>query len=1087
MAKRSAGQPVTKKASEIAVVRSAEKTDAGGLLGTRLNGPQWLTLGGLLLAGLLLRLIFLSAPGHETDIGTFEAWTTSLAQYGAKGFYAHTNFVDYPPGYMLVLWLVGQIYRLIVANAGSITSFEFMALVKLPAILADLGIAYLTYLIARRTWSSGKAFLAVAIVAFNPAIWFVSAYWGQADSVAAVFLVWALYLALTQRFEFAWGMLALAVLIKPQPLVVWPLLLFWQVRRQGWTWRLALIPVVTLGVAYIGSLPFSPSNDPPHVWQWLYLRYHTGTQVYPYNSANAFNLYSIVRDMWQPDTAIIFFMPQWVWGVLIFTALTVALTMRQWRMTAPGVDPNVGERTVYMAWFLALLGLFMLTTRMHERYMFSALAVAPLIWNIGRTQRVIVTALSITFIINLLYALQYLKTPSADLNPPLVHSMSFINVLCLFVLAGAFLIEEMGSAVERRLTGTPPPDGAVKPVVPTAAKRSPLASEGLIGMSRLDYLIALGLTVAGGLFVFYNLGIPNSRIFDEVYFARAAQEYLHNQPQFEWTHPPLTKLLMAASQGIFKWLPDPTGARVAAATFGTLAIPLLYAFAKRLFSSTAVAVLSVFFLLTSGYWYVQSRIATPEIFIAFFSMATLYCFYRLVISSQIVKRQSGATTHAVSAALFAVLAIVWGIFAAFILGHEAPDASKRDLPIAFVLAFAGFATYCLGRFLALRSAQAKGVIYADGTIVEGATITFPTGERVPLKNASMTDGDRKTDWRADSVELSDANSKVSWRADGTIAATIVGRTCGDGQLWAVWLTLTAIAVACLVTSKWEGFFCLAAIWFAATLVAGQRWLPKLGAWFGSAVERARFLWGNPFGVRWPLFIAASIAVTLVIYLLSYIPTYPIGDSHAVQGAGLPAVWDLQKQMYWYHHNLVATHPYASKWWTWPLELRPVSYYYQTYSRPGVTPQIVGEVIALPNPAVWLMGLLTVPLAAWYGWRDRHKGVMLLVTAYAFQWLPWALSPRIDFEYNFYPNLAIICLCTAYVLGKWWSPAPMAASAEQAHSATVTNRALIGVYLAVCLLLFVYFFPILSAQHITYQQWMARMWLPQGAPNWWGWI
>ena len=50
-----------------------------------------------------------------------------------------------------------------------------------------------------------------------------------------------------------------------------------------------------------------------------------------------------------------------------------------------------------------------------------------------------------------------------------------------------------------------------------------------------------------------------------------------------------------------------------------------------------------------------------------------------------------------------------------------------------------------------------------------------------------------------------------------------------------------------------------------------------------------------------------------------------------------------------------------------------------------------------------------------------------------------------------------------------------------------NRALIGAYLALCVVLFVFFFPLLSGAHITYAQWMTRMWLPKGAPNWYGWI
>jgi len=1080
----------TKSKPKASASATAVASARDGVAGTPLSGREWLVLGVLLLLGLCLRVVFMPFLGHATDIGTFEAWLIALANHGTKSFYSETNFVDYPPGYMFVLWIFGQIYNLSVAAFGGVGSIALMVIIKAPAVLADIGIGYLTYLIARRTWASGKAFLAVAIIAFNPAVWFVSAYWGQADSVAAIFLVWALYLAVTERFEWAWAALSVAVLIKPQPLVVWPMLLFWQVRRQGWTWRLALIPLIGLVVGYVGSLPFSPGSDPAGVWQWLYLRYHTGTQVYPYNSANAFNLYSIARDMWQSDTARIFGIQQWVLGVILFVSLSVAITMRQWRLTGPGAPAN-GERAVYAAWFLALLGLFILTTRMHERYMFSALAVAPLLWNMGRTQRIGIVVLSITFVINLIYALEYLQAPSADLNPLLVHSLSFVNVLCLFVLAGAYLIEEMGVAVEQRLTGVRP-DGAARAASAATrrARRSPLAHEGLIGWTRFDYLIAAGLTIAAGVLLFYGLGIPNSRIFDEVYFARAAQEYVRHQSQFEWTHPPLTKLIMAASAGLFRALPDPLGARLASAAFGTLTVPLLYGFAKRLFSSTGAAVVSVFLLMTSGYWFVHSRIAAPYIFEAFFSLLVYYSFYRLLISSQIVRRENMLGTTAAAAVIWPILTMLALVFAVLIHNNPNDVASLpgRDKVFGLVVVMAAIGVYYVVRAVKLLAPARVGVIYPDGSSVEGNSVSFASGERLPLKSATIVDGDQTTKWRQDGVDIAGSDASVTWNSNCTITATSPAGTVVDRQRWLPWFVLAAFSVACLVTCKWEGVMGLIMLWFAASFVAAQRWFPLL--WKPAQDgPPARFVWGNPFGMRWGTFIGASIAITVVVYLLSYIPFFSTGDTYVVQGKSWPALWELQKQMYWYHHNLNATHPYASKWWTWPLELRPVSYYFQTFTPPGVNPSVVGEVIALPNPFVWLMGLITVPFAGWYAWRERHKGMALLVVAYLFQWLPWALSPRIDFEYNFYPNLAIICLCGAYVLGTWWMPAvnPTKEKDGQLASTVRGNRMLIGAYLAICLWGFVYFFPIYTSMHIPYAAWIARMWLPYGVPHWYGWI
>ena len=130
---------------------------------------------------------------------------------------------------------------------------------------------------------------------------------------------------------------------------------------------------------------------------------------------------------------------------------------------------------------------------------------------------------------------------------------------------------------------------------------------------------------------------------------------------------------------------------------------------------------------------------------------------------------------------------------------------------------------------------------------------------------------------------------------------------------------------------------------------------------------------------------------------------------------------MQQQMYHYHANLVATHPYASVWWQWPLLDKPILYY-ANYTH-VMTPHgecCTSTIRAIPNPLVWWSGLVSVPAVAWLAWRERNKGYALLVVAYLFQWLPWIRSPRLAFEYHFYPNLAIIILANAIVLQHVWN-------------------------------------------------------------------
>ena len=81
----------------------------------------------------------------------------------------------------------------------------------------------------------------------------------------------------------------------------------------------------------------------------------------------------------------------------------------------------------------------------------------------------------------------------------------------------------------------------------------------------------------------------NSTYFDEIYFARTAYEHQHNLPIYEWTHPPLGKLLMAVPM-LFMGM-TPFAYRLMGNIAGILMIPTIYIFAKMLFKESKYGVL----------------------------------------------------------------------------------------------------------------------------------------------------------------------------------------------------------------------------------------------------------------------------------------------------------------------------------------------------------------------------------------------------------------------------------------------------------------------------------------------------------------
>ena len=77
---------------------------------TRRQIPEtlWLILAGALLLRLLLALL---VEGYPYDMSCFVAWSDKLAASGPAAFYSEGYFADYPPGYLYVLWLMGELRR----------------------------------------------------------------------------------------------------------------------------------------------------------------------------------------------------------------------------------------------------------------------------------------------------------------------------------------------------------------------------------------------------------------------------------------------------------------------------------------------------------------------------------------------------------------------------------------------------------------------------------------------------------------------------------------------------------------------------------------------------------------------------------------------------------------------------------------------------------------------------------------------------------------------------------------------------------------------------------------------------------------
>ena len=142
----------------------------------------------------------------------------------------------------------------------------------------------------------------------------------------------------------------------------------------------------------------------------------------------------------------------------------------------------------------------------------------------------------------------------------------------------------------------------------------------------------------------------------------------------------------------------------------------------------------------------------------------------------------------------------------------------------------------------------------------------------------------------------------------------------------------------------------------------------------------------------------------LIYLISYIPYFLLGFS-------IEQFIELQRQMWWYHTNLKATHGYASPWWSWSLNLYPVWYFVEYQG------EKIANIFASGNPIVFWFGLVGIILSIWEYFKTRSEKLLILILGYLIFWLPWALSPRIMFLYHYSPSVPFLSLALGYQLNK----------------------------------------------------------------------
>lgn len=134
-----------------------------------------------ILLGIIIRLINLWDSGYLYDTNLFSEWATNGLNLNPFNFWRdYKDFFDYLPLSLFYLTFIKFL-----ANIFSNSYVSFLIIFKLFNLLFDIGLFVCIVYIAKKygKFSVTKSYLIGLIAFLGPSLWFVSAFWGQLDTL----------------------------------------------------------------------------------------------------------------------------------------------------------------------------------------------------------------------------------------------------------------------------------------------------------------------------------------------------------------------------------------------------------------------------------------------------------------------------------------------------------------------------------------------------------------------------------------------------------------------------------------------------------------------------------------------------------------------------------------------------------------------------------------------------------------------------------------------------------------------------------------------------------------------------------------
>jgi len=351
----------------------------------------------LVLVTALVCVPLLSTPGYEGDIQRVKYWSRRVTLDGLPTAYATTGSfdVDYPPVTLYFDAIVGTAYRALADRSfdweRAFASRAFTAGIKSIGVAFHLLGAVIVFRVVSREAGASAGYAASAAYAFNPAVLYDVAHWGQPDTLHSFLLVLGVLSLVARRPAAAGLAVGLALMTKPQAWAMLPIFVG-VVVQAGAPATGRFLAGCGAGVL-LPALPFLWSGT----WDQLLDLPARITGWMPYVNAGAHNFWWLATGgtNWERLRA-----DEGLWGAVTYrhVAIVLVVVAAAFALWATRKQPNHGIAAsapyFAFAWYV-------LTVQAHENHSFFVLPLLAITLHQGSWPRVAYAVVTVTLLVNL--------------------------------------------------------------------------------------------------------------------------------------------------------------------------------------------------------------------------------------------------------------------------------------------------------------------------------------------------------------------------------------------------------------------------------------------------------------------------------------------------------------------------------------------------------------------------------------------------------------------------------------------------------------------------------------------------------------